>query len=70
MALNNLFAHSPVQLIVRRRVLGSDIGQLSKDLGTVDGEAGEQNELLPGGAEQASVVLNGELAEEWQFLDP
>lgn len=62
--------HSPLQLIVRRRVLGSDVSQFSKDLGAVDGEAGEQDELLPGGAEQAGVVLYGELAEERQLLDP
>lgn len=62
--------HSPLQLIVRRRVLGGDVGQVSEYLGTVDGEAGEQDELLPGGAEQTGVVLYGELAEERQLLDP
>lgn len=62
--------HSPLQLIVRRRVLGSDIGQFSEDLCAVDGKAGQQDELLPGGAEQAGVVLYGELAEEGQLLNP
>lgn len=62
--------HSPLQLIIRRRVLGCDIGQVPEDLGTVDGEAGEQDELLPGGTEQAGIVFYGELAEERQLLDP
>lgn len=63
-------AHSPLQLIVRRGVLGRDVSELSKDLRAVDGKAREQDELLPGGAEQAGVVLYGELAEERQLLDP
>lgn len=62
--------NSPLQLVVGRRVLGGDVGQVSEDLSTVDGEAGEQDELLPGGAEQAGVVFYGELAEERQLLDP
>lgn len=62
--------HSPLELVVRWRVLCSDVGQVSKDLGTVDGEAGEQDELLPGGAEQTGVVLYGKLAEEGELLDP
>lgn len=62
--------HSPLKLVVRWRVLCCDVGQLSKDLATVDSEAGEQDELLPGGAEQAGVVLYGELTEEGQLLDP
>lgn len=62
--------HSPLQLIVRWRVFGSDIGQFSKDLCAVDGKAGQQDELLPGGAEQAGVVLYGELTEEGQLLNP
>lgn len=66
----SLLFNSPLQLVIRRRVLGGDVSQVSKDLGAVDGEAGEQDELLPGGAEQAGVVLYGKLAEEWQLLDP
>lgn len=62
--------HSPLQLVIRWRVLGCDIGQVSEDLGTVDGEAGEQDKLLPGGAQQAGVVFYGELTEERQLLDP
>lgn len=62
--------HLPLQLVVRRRVFGGDVGQVSEDLGAVDGEAGQQDELLPGGAEQAGVVLYGKLAEERQLLDP
>lgn len=65
-----LFKHSPLKLVVWWRVLCCDVGQLSKDLATVDSEAGEQDELLPGGAEQAGVVLYGELTEEGQLLDP
>lgn len=59
-----------MQLIIRGRVFGSDAGQLAKDLRSVDGEAGQQDELLPGGAQQAGVVLDGELAKEGQLLDP
>lgn len=62
--------HSPLDFVVRRCVLGGDVGQVSKDLGAVDGETGKQNEFLPGGAQQACVVLYGELAEKWQLLDP
>lgn len=59
-----------MQLIIRRRVLGSDVGELAEDLRSVDGEAGQQDELLPGGAQQAGVVLDGKLTEEGQLLDP
>lgn len=62
--------HLPLQLIIRWRVLGGDVGQVSEDLGAVDGEAGQQDELLPGGAEEAGVVLYGKLAKEGQLLDP
>lgn len=62
--------HAPLQLIICRRVLSGDVGQLAKDLRSVDGEAGQQDELLPGGAQQAGVVLDRELAEEGQLLDP
>lgn len=59
-----------MKFLIRRRVLGSDISQIPQYLCTVDGQAGKQNELLPGGAQQAGVVLNGELAEEWELFDP
>jgi len=59
-----------LQLVVGRRVLGGDVGQVSEDVRAVDGEAGQQDELLPGGAQQAGVVLDGQLAEERQLLDP
>lgn len=62
--------HSPLQLIIRWCVFGGDVGQVSEDLGAVDGEARQQDELLPGGAEQAGVVLYGQLAKERQLLDP
>lgn len=62
--------HSPLDFIIRRGVLGGDISQVSKDLGAIDGEAGQQDELLPGRAEQTGVVLYGELTEERQLLDP
>lgn len=61
---------SPLQLVIGRRVLVGDVGEVSQDLGAVDGQAGEQDELLPRGAQQARVVLDGELAEERQLLDP
>lgn len=64
------FPHSPLQLIICRSVFGSNARQLAKDLRSVDSEAGEQDELLPGGAQQAGVVLDGELTEEGQLLDP
>lgn len=41
--LSGPFPHSPLQLIVRRRVFGSDVGQLAEDLRSVDGEAGQQD---------------------------
>lgn len=61
---------SPLQLVIGRRVLVGDVGQVSQDLRAVDGQAGEQDELLPRGAQQPCVVLDGELAEERQLLDP
>lgn len=62
--------HSPLDFVIRRGVLGGDVGQVSEDLGAIDGEAGQQDELLPGRAEQTGVVLYGELTEERQLLDP
>lgn len=61
---------SPLQLLIRRCVFVCDVGKVSQDLSTVDGQAGEQDELLPRGTQQAGVVLDGELAEERQLLDP
>ena len=62
--------NSPLQLLIRRCVLGSDVSQVPQYLGAVDGQAGQQDELLPGGAEQAGIVLDGELAEERKLFDP
>lgn len=61
---------SPLQLVVGRRVLGGDVGQVAEDLAAVDGQAGEQQQLLPGGTQQAGVVLDGKLAEKGQSLHP
>lgn len=61
---------SPLQLVVRRRVLVSDAGEVTQDLSAVDGEAGQQDEFLPRSTEQACVILDGELAEERQLLNP
>lgn len=60
----------PLQLVVRGQVLGGDVGQVPEHLAAVDGEAGEQDELLPSSTEQQGVVLDGQLAEERQLLDP
>lgn len=61
---------SPVQLVVRGRVLGGDVREVTKDLFAVHSQRREQDQLLPGGAEQAGIVLDGEFAEERQLLDP
>ena len=62
--------HSPLQLVIGRCVFVSDVGQVAQDLSAVDGQTGQQDELLPGGTQQACVVFNGQLAEERQLLDP
>ena len=59
-----------LQLVIQGWVFSGDGCQVSKDLCAVYGEAGEQDELLPGGAEQAGAVLDGQLTEEGELLDP
>lgn len=70
MVTASALGNSPLQLMIRWSVLVSDISKVSQDLGAVDGQTGEQDELLPRGTQQACVVLDGELTEERQLLNP